>query len=128
MRPTRRTLEVLAIFANQAAIAVENAHLYADVRRRAENLALINEVGQTLTQLVEPGQVLNAVVKAVALLLECETSAVYQLDSVDGKFVAMASYGVDLTSLAKVRFAPGESLVGAVALTGKPLLVADTDE
>lgn len=128
LRPSQRTLEVLEIFANQAAIAVENAHLYADVHRRADNLALINEVGQTLTQLVEPNQVLNTVVRAVALLLRCETSAVFQPDAVDGRLAAVASHGTDLASLAALRFAPGEGLVGAVAATGQPLMVADTDE
>jgi PAS domain S-box-containing protein len=107
---------------------VENAHLYADANRRAENLALINEVGQTLTQLVEPGQVLKTVVKAVGLLLQCETSAVYQLDPIDGKYAATASYGADLASLTTLRFASGEGLVGTVASTGQPLLVPDTEQ
>ncbi len=125
LRPGRRTLEVLAIFANQAAFAVENARLYADARRRAENLALINEVGQTLTQLVEPEQVLATVVKAVGLLLQCEMGAIYQPDPFDGKFGAVASYGVSLEELLDYRFAPGEGLVGKVAAEGTALVVPD---
>ncbi len=128
LRPSWRTLEVLAIFANQAAFAVENASLYADATRRAENLALINEVGQTLTQLVEPEQVLTTVVKAVGLLLQCEMGAIYQPDPFDGKFGAVASYGASLEELLDYRFAPGEGLVGKVAMEGTALVVSDTGQ
>jgi GAF domain-containing protein len=126
LRPNWRTLEVLAIFANQAAIAVENANLYADASKRAEDLALINEVGQTLTQLVEPEQVLETVVKAIGLLLQCEMGAIYQLDPFDGKFGAVASYGIPLETLIDFRFAPGEGLVGKVVEDGAPLVVPNT--
>ena len=128
LRPSQRTLEILAIFANQAAIAVENANLYADTRRRAENLALFNDVAQTLTQLVEPEQVLDAVVKSVGLLLQCELGAIFQPDRIDGKFTLVASYGADRAGLADLRFAPGEGLVGYVAANGTPLVVPDTGE
>ena len=126
LRPNWRTLEVLAIFANQAAIAVENANLYADARKRADDLALINEVGQKLTQLVEPEQVLDTVVKAIGLLLQCEMGAIYQPDPFDGKFGAVASYGVPLEALIDFRFAPGEGLVGQVVHDGVPLVIPDT--
>jgi len=125
LRPNLRTLEILAIFANQAAIAVENAHLYADARRRAEDLALINEVGQSLTQLVEPEQVLNTVVKAIGLLLQCEMGVIYQPDRFDGKFGPVAAYGVPLESMLDYRFAPGEGLVGQVAEEGAALVIPD---
>jgi PAS domain S-box-containing protein len=127
-RPSRQTLETLAIFANQATIAVENAHLYADTQRRADNLTLINEVGRALTQTLEPSQVLDIVVKGVALLLQCEMSAVFQLDPFDHVFAAVTSYGVDLDDLSSLRFAPGEGLVGQVAATGSPLVVPDADQ
>ncbi len=62
-RPSRSTLEALAIFANQASLAVENAALYADIQQRVENLAQINKMGRALTRAFEPGQVVNTVVQ-----------------------------------------------------------------
>ncbi len=126
MRPRQRTLEVLSIFANQAAIAVENAHLYADARRRAEDLAQINEVGRTLTQLVEPQQVLKTVVEAVGLLLKCDIGVVFQPDPSDGRFTALASHGAALEAWKDLRCAPGEGPVGRVAATGNSLVIPDT--
>lgn len=128
IRPSQRTLEILAIFANQAAIAVENAHLYADTRRRADDLAQINEVSKTLTQLVEPEQVLNTVVGALGLLLQCDVGVVFLPDSVDGRLVAVASHGVDLEAWTDLRFAQGEGPVGRVAVTGASLVVADAQQ
>ena len=127
-RPSRQTLETLTIFANQAAIAVENANLYADAKRRADNLSLINEVGRALTHALEPKQVLDVVVKGVGLLLQCEMSAVFQRDSLDSKFAAVASYGIDPADIAGLCFAPGEDLVGQVAASGISLVISDTDQ
>ena len=128
LRPTPRTIEALAIFANQAAIAVENASLYADARRRADNLALINEVGRTLNQVLDPVLVVNTIVQAVIDLLDCELSAIFQLDSRDGKLAATASRGVDLPELAGLRFAPGEGPVGRVAESRQTLWISDTGQ
>ncbi len=127
-RPGRQTLEALTIFANQAAIAVENARLYSDARHRGDSLALINEVGRTLTQVQDPLQVQNIVVRAVCSLLPCESSAIFQADPTDGKFVGTASYGVSLADMRHLRFAPGEGLVGHVAATRTPLLIPDTEQ
>ena len=127
-RPGRQTLEALTIFANQAAIAVENARLYSDARHRGDSLALINEVGRTLTQVQDPLQVQNIVVRAVGSLLHCELSAIFQADPTDGKFAGTASYGVSLADMRHLRFAPGEGLVGHVAATRTPLLIPDTEQ
>ena len=127
-RPSQSTMEALAIFANQGSLAVENAVLYADVQRRADNLAQINKMGQALTQAPEPGQVVNTVVRAVTDLLRCELGAVFLTDPFDGSLGAVASQGAKLADMAGLRSAPGEGLVGHVAATSTPLAVPDTDQ
>jgi PAS domain S-box-containing protein len=127
LRPSRQTLEALTIFANQAAIAIENSNLYEDAQRRADNLALINQLSQALTQVLEPTEVLETVVKAIGLLLGCELASVFQLDASDGKFAAVSSIGLATAQLTDLRFAPGEGLVGNVAVTRHRLLVPDTE-
>ena len=128
LRPSRRTIDVLTVFANQAAIAVENAGLYADAQRRADNLALINEVGRSLTQVLDPQLVVDTVVQAIIDLLGCQYSAVFQVDRLQGDLAAIASRGVDLAEMGELRFAHGEGLVGRVAETCRPLLIPDTSE
>ncbi len=127
-RPSRSTYEALAIFANQGSLAVENAALYADVQRRADNLDQINKLGRALTQAPEPNQVVNTVVRAVADLLHCELSSIFVIDPFSGSFGAVASHGTRLLDLGGLRFAPGEGLVGHVAATGALLAIPDTDQ
>ena len=127
-RPSRSTLEALAIFANQASLAVENSALYADIQNRADNLAQINKMGRALTQALEPSQVVNTVIRTVTDLLHCELSAVFLADPFDGHLGAVSSQGAKLTDMPGLRFAPGEGLVGHVAATGAPLAIPDTDQ
>ena len=127
-RPTRETLEALAIFANQAAIAVENTFLYADAQSRADSLALINEVGRSLTQALEPTQVRNIVVRAVGDMLHCEMSAIFQPDPAHGRFVPVASLGASLTDVAALHARRGKDLVEHVAATGTPLSISDAEQ
>jgi PAS domain S-box-containing protein len=128
LRPSHRTLEALAIFANQAAVAVENSKLFADAQRRADNLALVNEVSRSLAQTLDPEVVLDTVVKGVGLLLECELGAIFQETTTEGTLTAVAAYGVPLHRLASLRFPPGEGPVGQVVASGRNLMVQDIDK
>lgn len=127
LRPASPTLQALILFGHQAALAIENAALYADAQQRAESLALLNVVGRRLTQAMEPAQVMNEAVRAAAQLLRCEHSGIFVPDPLDGKYAAVANHGAPLADVAGLRFAPGEGLVGQVALSGEPLLIPDTE-
>ncbi|HEX9017587.1 MAG TPA: histidine kinase N-terminal 7TM domain-containing protein [Anaerolineaceae bacterium] len=48
----------LHVFAEQAAVAIENARLYDEAHRRAEELSILNRIGLTLTAGLEMNQVL----------------------------------------------------------------------
>ena len=54
-------LLVLRALADNIARAVEGARLYSDVRRRAEQLALVAEVSRSLTSTLELGRMMNEV-------------------------------------------------------------------
>lgn len=51
--PTRRTVETLEIFANQAAIAIENAWLFDQRSRQIAELAIINRISRAATASLE---------------------------------------------------------------------------
>lgn len=60
--------QTLALFAAQAAVAIENARLYEAARRRADQLALLNEIGRTLTTTLDPERVAEQILVAVQTL------------------------------------------------------------
>ncbi|MDY7041230.1 MAG: GAF domain-containing protein [Chloroflexota bacterium] len=71
--PTQPVVEALEVFANLAAVAIENAWLYEDLQRRIDALALFNEVSRSLSSKLDLDTLLTTVVEASAQLLGCRS-------------------------------------------------------
>nr|HID12720.1 GAF domain-containing protein [Anaerolineae bacterium] len=123
--PDLATIEALEIFAAQAALAIENARLVEELQRRADTLALFNEVSRSATAKLELSEVLNIVVEVASRLLECDHSSIFLLDAESGRYVPRAAHGFALEHISSLAFAPSEGLVGAVAESGMPLAIDD---
>jgi len=65
-RPTRRVIESLEIFANQAAIAVENAGLFRERERRISELNVLNRISQATTSTLDLDTILMAIYERIA--------------------------------------------------------------
>jgi len=126
--PELDTVRALEIFAAQAALAIENARLVDELQRRAETLALFNEVSRSVTAKLDLSEVLNIVVEMAPRLIECNRSSIFLLDPESGRYVPRAAYGLELTRITSLTFAPGEGLAGMVAKTGMPLAVDDVSQ
>lgn len=50
LRPTMETMELLELFANQAAVVIEGARLYEEARRVSEERAALIEIGRALSE------------------------------------------------------------------------------
>jgi PAS domain S-box-containing protein len=64
-RPTVREVEPLEIFADQAAIAVENAQLLQEARERADQMAALYQVGQAATSTLDSDELLERVYQQI---------------------------------------------------------------
>ncbi len=87
-------LELLSAFADQAAVAFENARLFQDSERRrcaAEGLA---EVGALVSQSLDPHEVRQRIVDSIRSLLSARVAAVYRLDPQTDDLVALATSGI----------------------------------
>ncbi len=71
--------EVLARFAQLASIALENARLYAELQRRARELALLDEVRTALARELDLPVVLRTVVEAIVRTFGYSQVSVYLL-------------------------------------------------
>jgi PAS domain S-box-containing protein len=123
---TEHDLGLLSIMANQAAIVISNARLHANLQRRVDNLAVINEVGRALNATLDPEALLSIIVETSAELLSCDYATIFLLDPQDGRFAPRMSYGYGIEGMKNLRFAHGEGPVGSVAETGKALIIPDT--
>jgi len=126
--PNRATIETLEIFASQAALAIENARMVEALQRRADTLALFNEVSRSATAKLELDEVLDTVVEMAPRLLGYDHSSIFLLDAGSGRYESRAVHGFAFDEIAELSFAPGEGLVGAVAESGMPLAVDDREE
>ena len=62
--------DLVQAFAAQAAVAIENARLYAEAQRRAKEQSVLNELGQALTARLNVEQVLDEAYRGASHLLD----------------------------------------------------------
>jgi len=62
---TKRDVELLSTIASQAAIAIRNAILHQEEKKRADQLALINEVSRQIAATLEPQRLFSKVVEVI---------------------------------------------------------------
>ena len=127
--PDRTTIETLELFANQAAIAVENAYLFSDLQQRLNNLTLFNEVGRSISAQLDLESLLVTVLDAACELVGADHATIFLRDAAaDGKFVPRQTVGYDLAQISTLQFGPGEGLVGAVIADARAFIVPNVDE
>lgn len=73
-------------------------------------------------------EVLSIIVKQVSGALQAEVCSIYLFDETDQRYVLMATEGLRQESIASVRLAMGEGLVGLVAAKEEPLNLHDADK
>lgn len=114
----------LQAFADQAAIALDNAHLLSETRQRASEFAVLYQMaGDLATQRDLPG-LLTLLVERAAVLLQAPGGAIFQYDPAHAELDLAVVHGVRLEGSVK-RFKLGEGLAGRVAQERSPLIVAD---
>jgi PAS domain S-box-containing protein len=118
-------VEFVQALSTQAAIGIGHTRLYANLQRRVDNLAVINEVGRALNATLDPETLMSTIVETSAQLLGCDYATIFLLDSQDRGFAPRMSYGYEKETK-NLRFAHGEGLVGSVAETGRALIIPDT--
>jgi PAS domain S-box-containing protein len=121
--PDRSAIEALEIFAAQAALAVENVRMVEELERRADTLALFNEVSRAATAELELSDVLSTIVEMAPRLLGYDHSFIFLLDAESERYMPRAVHGFALERISGHSFAPGEGLVGSVVGSGMPMAV-----
>ena len=120
----RGQLPLLTTFANQVAIAIENARLYRAEQRRAQELQALYDAALSLTSQREPDLLLQEIVRWAVELLGAETGGIYLADRERQVLHLAACHGF-AEKYVGVTLKPGEGMAGQVFLSGKPLIVDD---
>ncbi|MEK7204691.1 MAG: GAF domain-containing protein, partial [candidate division NC10 bacterium] len=127
------TLELLQLFAAQAAIAIENARLYADLEarikaltRRTQELEALNTIGRAVSSSLAPAEVLDQALEATLSALDVEAGEIFLLEEARGEVVLARHRGLIPEAFSEVTcFKVGEGFPGRVVQTGEVLVTTD---
>jgi GAF domain-containing protein/two-component sensor histidine kinase len=120
----REQIPLLTTFANQAAVALENAQLFEEIQRRLRELNSLFEVGRNINTVLDEDQLLRIIVEAaVQAIPTADKGSMHLLDEGGGRLTIRASVGYGLEVAKVVRLRIGEGLAGLVVQTGQPLIV-----
>jgi len=116
----------LSSFADQAAIAIENARLHEGAVQRARRLEILNHVTRMLTTGLDPGAVFKGILAAVQALLPGAAARLWEWPKGSDELHLVASIGLrDPEGGVKLRMRPGEGLLGLAASTRQPVISPD---
>ncbi|MGD1991821.1 MAG: GAF domain-containing protein [Anaerolineae bacterium] len=127
----KKAMRGLQTLASQAAIALENLRLLEETRRRAQELEAINEVGQTITSVLE----LDGLIRQVVDITKARFGHYFVgITLVEGDRVVFrdgSTIGASDVRLERGRLnlkLDGPGLIPQAARTGEPVLVRDVLE
>ena len=117
-------LRLATLLANQAAVAIRNARLFAERARTIEQLAALQKVSLEVVSKTNLSDVLPTIVRVAAELLDAEAGAIdlFDPESQDLELTTVHGYSASLLGM---KHALGEGVVGEVARTKEPLIVND---
>jgi PAS domain S-box-containing protein len=120
-------LAALRLLAEHAALAIDNARVYADATRRADRLRELTDLEQLVAESLVVDDVLRRIAQAVARLLDAPIVQVWTADPAE-RVVRLSASSVEpgLPEVRMPRTVPfGEGVVGRVAQTRTAIYVSD---
>jgi GAF domain-containing protein len=120
--------ELLCILANQAALALENAYLYADERRRTEEMTILNVLTRRVSASLALQATLEAIATAAAELIPCALSEISLWDE-KTQLLTLRALKAEPRRACPLgtSYPPGHGYTGWLVEHKKPLLAPDVE-
>ncbi len=121
--------KLLTIFASQAAVIIENARLYEETKRWAEEMTSVCNIGVATTSTRGLDEVLKSVCEQVSRLMEVSSFyiALYDADREELSFELALDEGVPVEKFSR-KLADGAGLSGWIVQSKQPLLIRDAEK
>jgi GAF domain-containing protein len=119
-------IRLLRSFANQAAIAIENASLYNIIRNKVRELATVFEVGKSITSTLELDKVLEEVCTSVSSVMGADAVSIMNLDEENQQLEIIRTMGLGKYSQGEI-IKVGAGIAGIAAKTGRPMVLHDQE-
>ncbi len=126
---TSREISMIEAVVSKGETALENLQLLERERKRAERLAVLNEIARSVSSVVDIRLLLSKVHREVSRLMKAENFyiALYDPENEMVEFVYVVEEG-RLREGGRRKVVPGRGLTEHIILTGKPLLLSGNAE
>jgi GAF domain-containing protein len=118
-------MALLALLAEQAALALENARLYTQARRRGDRLRELAQLEQMVAASLDPDAVLRAIAEAAVRLVGADSVQAWTADHAARVLRLRASSGTSALPSVPEEIPFGEGITGRAAELREALYVAD---
>lgn len=118
--PSPAEVSIMTALAGQAAVALENARVFAGERDRKASLGSLLEINKKIGALVSPESLLASIAEEAARLLEVDNAGFRLVDGDD--LVVAGLFGTAAQTMLRARIRTGESLSGKVLASGQALM------
>jgi len=122
---TEEHARLLTVVASRIAIGIENARLYTRTSRQAKTLALLNEISQELTSILNVDELLRRVGELLTRIIDYQMFSILLVDPTETKLVHRFSIRFRESIHLKHDVPIGQGLVGYAAQHKTPVLVPD---
>jgi len=124
LAPTRRTIETLELFANQASVAIENSRLFDERERRISELATLTIIGRIISSVIELDELMDKIYQQVSLVMDTTNFyiALYDEEKNEVSFEIEVKRG---KRLPKRRQEAGVGLTGHIIRTRQSVLIKE---
>ncbi|MGH7315305.1 MAG: GAF domain-containing protein, partial [Candidatus Rokuibacteriota bacterium] len=118
--PSAEEISVMTALAGQAAVALDNARVFAGERDRKASLSSLLEINKKIGALASPESLLASIAEEAARLLGVDNAGFRLLDGDD--LVVAGLHGTAAQTMIRPRLKMGESLSGKVLASGQALM------
>lgn len=118
-------LALLSTIANQVGGAIENARLYAEMRRKALQVETLSQVSETVASNRLLDDVLQLIVTMTAQMMNSKICSIMLLDPQAGELRIVATQSLSEQYRRKPSLKIGQSISGRAVLERRPIYVAD---
>ncbi len=122
---TDADLDILTGLNNQVAVAIDNAHLYRNLKREALEKNLLYEVGKKLSSTLELDDVLRAILDSLKQVVPYDVGGVFLIDPKQGQIASIYTVGYNSEQDEKLQLKIGQGIIGHVVTTGQGTIVDD---
>jgi PAS domain S-box-containing protein len=119
------TVDLLQLFAAQAAVALENARLYEATERAARETRELYELTTHLASSLDLEHLLDFITAKTLELLECEAAGIYLYDEARDAIVFLRGANLDPELTRNILLRPGEGIAGRAFQERRPAWTAD---